>query len=67
MSSLLYSWVLLYSLKGTFEDEYIASLSRGGLLAPNTFVVNLCKVAELTFGREAITSRQSVISCIGPF
>ena len=51
---------LLLSMKvPTEEDEYISSLSRGGLWAPNSWLVSVAEIAELSFKKYTKTGKLS--------
>ena len=52
---------LLLSMKvPTEENEYISSLSRGGLWAPNSWLVSIAEIAELSFKKH--TKRGKILS-----
>ena len=44
----------------TKENEYISSLSRGGLWAPHEWIVRIAEVSELTF-RKIQTKTMSLV------
>ena len=43
----------------TEENEYISSLSRGGLWAPNSWLVSIAEIAELSFKKHTKTGKLS--------
>ena len=50
--------VLLLSIKvPTEENQYISSLSRGGLWAPNSWLVQIAEITELCFRRQTKLSK----------
>lgn len=43
------------------EDEFVASLSRGGLWSPNSTMVSIFKLAELAFRKQSVNSEEKAI------
>ena len=52
---------LLLSLKDdSSSDEFVSSLSRGGLWKPCSSVIEICKVAEQLFNRKILNDKKSI-------
>lgn len=52
---------LLMSLKDETSDEFVSSISRGGLWVPNSTLVSICKVAELAFRKHSVNAQEKAL------